>query len=296
MPTPYMEETREISALFHLMDDPDTEIFGMVSDRIISFGKGIIPNLEHLWENTPDENIQERIELLIHRLHFRDLTEDFTRWQQQPAPDLLGGALLAAKYQYPDLTATQSLQELEKMRRNIWLELNGYLTPLEQTRVIATILFKYYRIKGVDVSYNEPNDFLLNKLLETRKGNTISNGILFLIICDLLDIPLRAVNIPCQFILAYYDVEKDGWKGVKTNPQQKIQFYLDPASGQFFTQKDVEAYFQRISVSPLTSYFEPLDNKKVVQLLLTELAKCFEKQECFYKHTELLTLAELISE
>ena len=64
-----MEETKEISALFKLIDDPDEEVFGAVSSKIVDFGKTIIPNLENLWETTPNEQIQERIELIIHRLH-----------------------------------------------------------------------------------------------------------------------------------------------------------------------------------------------------------------------------------
>ena len=71
-----MEPTREIAALFHLMDDPDMEVFSTVSDRILSMGSTIIPNLEHLWETTPDEAVQERIELLIHRLHYCDLVQE----------------------------------------------------------------------------------------------------------------------------------------------------------------------------------------------------------------------------
>ena len=35
----------------------------------------IIPNLEQLWEVTEDEAVQERIELLIHRVHFSDLQQ-----------------------------------------------------------------------------------------------------------------------------------------------------------------------------------------------------------------------------
>ena len=73
-----MEENKEISALFHLIDDPDEEVFNLVSTRIIDYGKGIIPNLENLWENTVSEEVQERIEMLIHRLHYRDLTEELT--------------------------------------------------------------------------------------------------------------------------------------------------------------------------------------------------------------------------
>ena len=40
-----MEENREINALLHLIDDPDEEVFGAVSSRIIDFGKGIIQTL-----------------------------------------------------------------------------------------------------------------------------------------------------------------------------------------------------------------------------------------------------------
>ena len=75
-----METTKEISALFTLIDDPDEEVFGAVSEKIIDYGKNIIPSLDHLWETIPDENIQHRIEHLIHRLHYRDLTEDFRQW------------------------------------------------------------------------------------------------------------------------------------------------------------------------------------------------------------------------
>src|SRR5688500_13586945 len=138
-----MEQTKEISALFNLIDDPDEEIFGVVSQKIVEYGKPIIPNLEDLWETTPDEEIQTRIELLIHRLHYTDLTEDFRQWNLSGHFDLMVGALLASKFQFPDLMTSPVLQEVEKIRRNIWLELNSYLTPLEQVRIVTGILFGY---------------------------------------------------------------------------------------------------------------------------------------------------------
>src|SRR4249919_1529769 len=98
-----MEPTREISALLHLIDDPDTEVYSTVSDRIITFGKEIIPNLENLWENTVEEDVQERIEMLIHRLHFQDLQQDFTTWSRKDFPELIEGGLLVSKYKFPDI-------------------------------------------------------------------------------------------------------------------------------------------------------------------------------------------------
>lgn len=289
-----MEETREISALFHLIDDPDHEVFTTVSERIVSFGKHIIPNLEHLWETTPDEEVQERIEMLIHRLHLRDLTAELLQWKNQPEQDLLTGALLICKFQYPELVISSFMQEIEKIRRNIWLELNSYLTSLEQTNVITTILYSYYNLKGVEISYKDPNDFLLNKVLDTKKGNSISNGLLYLVMCELLEVPIRAINIPRQFILGFFDVATSEWKTLPNNPTHKIQFYIDPMTGQIFTHKDVETYFRRISVPPTYSYFKPMTNQRIIQYLLEEFAKCFDDDKNRYKQNELLQLATLL--
>jgi regulator of sirC expression with transglutaminase-like and TPR domain len=289
-----MEETREISALLHLIDDPDEEVFSTISERIVSFGKGIIPNLEHLWENSPLEVIQERIELLIHRLHYRDLTDEFHHWKNQPEQDLLNGALLISKYQYPDLQNTSIYAEIEKMRRNIWLELNSYLTPLEQINVMTTILYNYYNLKGTEINYGEYNEFLLSKVLDTKKGNAIANGILYLVMAELLDVPIRAVNIPRQFILAYFDVDYN-WQAPSI-PAHKIQFYIDPMTGHVFTHKDVETYFKRISVPMTASYFKPMSKKRIIQFLLEEFAKCFKEDKTQYKQQELLILADLLSE
>lgn len=287
-----MEENREISALLQLLDDPDEEVFGVIRDRIVGYGKPIIPNLEHLWENTPDEEIQNRIEMLIHRLHYTDLTEDFRQWSVAGHFDLTVGCLLAAKFQYPDLSTAPVLLELEKIRRNIWLELNNYLTPLEQIRIVTGILYGYYGLKGTETSPAHLNDFLLPRVLESKKGNQLSNGILYLILCEMLDIPVRAIGIPKQFVLAYF---KPGYsEELGDGYAQKVEFYIEPASGQVFSQKDIESYFKRISVPSVPSYYKPLSNRRVIQHLLEEMAQCFTEEKNSYKKNELLLLASLL--
>ncbi|HMW26526.1 MAG TPA: transglutaminase family protein, partial [Ferruginibacter sp.] len=287
-------ENKEIIALLHLIDDPDEDVYSTVSDKIISFGKDIIPNLEHLWENTSSEEVQERIELLIHRLHFRDLTEDFSNWATGEN-DLMQGALLVARYHYPDMDNTLVLQEIEKLRRNTWLELNNYLTPIEQANIVTGIFYNYFKQKGVEFSYNNPDEYLVNKALDSKKGNALSNGIIYLTLCELLDIPVRAINIPRQFILAYFDPQYDLLNPVG-HASEKINFFIDPLNGQMYSHKDVEAYFKRISVPPVPSYFRPKSNKRIIQFLLEELAKCFDNDRNRYKMDELLSLANLLDE
>ena len=154
-----MEPTNEISALFTLIDDPDEEVFGVVTNRIVDYGKPIIPNLEHLWETTEDSTIQERIESIIHRLHFSDLSLEFKDWSMAEDPELLQGALLVSKFQYPELITAPVLQDIEKLRRNIWLELNNYLTPLEQVSIISGIIYNYTGLKGIETDYTDANSF-----------------------------------------------------------------------------------------------------------------------------------------
>ena len=290
-----MQETKEIKALFHLIDDPDQEVFDSVTNRIVSYGRGIIPNLENLWENTISGEVQERIELLIHKLHYHDLTEDFLRWKSSSYQDLLTAALLVAKFQYPDLITTPILQEVEKLRRNIWLELNSYLTPLEQVNVLTSILYSYYGLKGTEVAYQQPDEFLINKLVETKRGNSIANGILYLLLGELLDIPVKAINIPRQFVLAYikptYDENPE-----KLSPQQRIEFFIDPMSGQVFSHKDVDSYFKRVSVPPVASYFKPLSHNRIIQTTLEEFSKCFDDERNAYKQRELIELSKLLSD
>ena len=290
-----MQETKEIQALFHLIDDPDQDVFDSVSNRIVSYGRGIIPNLENLWENTIISDVQERIELLIHKLHYQDLTEDFLHWKSSSYQDLLTASLLVAKFQYPDLVNTPVLQEVEKLRRNIWLELNSYLTPLEQVNVLTSILYNYYGLKGTEVAYQHPEEFLINKLVETKRGNSIANGILYLLLSELLDIPVKAINIPRQFVLAYI---KPGYEegGERTSAQQQIEFFIDPMSGQVFSHKDVESYFKRVSVPPVASYFKPLSHNRIVQTMLEEFGKCFDDERNAYKQKELLELAKLLND
>jgi regulator of sirC expression with transglutaminase-like and TPR domain len=289
-----LKENKEISALFHLIDDPDEEVYSTVSTKIISFGKSIIPNLENLWEVTNREDIQERIETIIHKLHFRDLTDDFISWKNGSC-ELLAGALLTARYHYPEMQDTSARQEIEKLCRNIWLELNNYLTPLEQINVITSILYNYYKQKGVEISYSQPEDFLITKTLESKKGNAISNGILYLVLCNQLDIPVKATNIPRQFILGYFDPQNQFMNPAR-QVSEKINFFIDPLNGHIYSHKDVENYFKRISVAPSASYFRQLSNKRIIRFLLEELSKCFDNDRNRYKMEELLTLVKLLDE
>lgn len=290
-----MNENREINALFHLLDDPDLEVFDTVASKILLYGKDIIPNLENLWENTIDEAIQERIELLIHRVHYQDLQAALRVWGLSDTQDLMQGAILAARYQFPDLIDSQIITEIDRIKRNIWLELNNYLTPLEQINVLNSMIYNYFGLKGEEVSYQRKNQFFINQVIESKKGNPITNGIIYQSLCAMLDLPVYAVNIPRQFILAYFDSYVDFSAPIEPT-DHRILFFIDPIQGQIYTQQDVDTYLKRVQVPSVPSYFKPQSNKRLVQFLLEELSKCFRDEKDAYKQDELMNLASILED
>lgn len=287
-----MAKPKEIKALFALLDDPDEEVYNTVEQRLISYGTTIIPNLENLWENTISEEVQQRIEMIIHNIHYRDLTLEFTNWKNG-STELLFGALLVAKYQYPDMQSITALQEIEKIRRNIWIEMNSYLTPMEQVKIMDSILYNYYKMRGGEIAYNKPNEFMLHLSLESKKGNAITTGILYQVLCELLDIPVQVINIPQQFLLGYFAPEL-AFKSQGGHPSEKIKFFIDPSNGAAHSHQDIENYFKRINISATSSYFKPMNNKKIIQLLLEELSKCYDDVKNDYKRLELMALSQLL--
>ena len=81
------------------------------------------------------------------------------------------------------------------------------------------------------MDYSIKDDFFLNKVLARRKGNSITNGIIYQVLCDLLDVNAKIINIPRHFIIAFYhsDYNPDSFLG---HPQDKIHFYVDATKGR----------------------------------------------------------------
>lgn len=287
-----MQPNKEIKALLHLIDDPDDEVFDTVAEKLLHYGREIIPNLEQLWEVTIDQDVQERIEHLIHRVHFQDLQEEFYEWGHSKQPELLRGAILVAKYQFPDLNVPAILTQFDQIRRNIWLELNNYLTPLEQVNVFNSILYNYYKLQGHELTERDPKYFFINQVLESKQGNAYSLGVLYLALCELLDIPIFAVDVPRQFVFAYIDTLHHFYntdEGV-----QQIQFFVDPMNGMVYTQKDVDTYLRKINAHNKEEYFVPQLSKRIIFKMLEELNLCFKYKREEQKAEEIQQLMNIL--
>ena len=131
----------EVDALIRLLDDTDAEIYNQIQDRLVNYGKDVIPILETAWSSSMDAIMQERIESIIHKIQLDDLRHEVHVWSHSGSHDLIKGALLVARYQYPELQVENIQKMLDKIRKDAWLEMNDGLTALEQVKVLNKIFF-----------------------------------------------------------------------------------------------------------------------------------------------------------
>ena len=271
-------EKQELNALISLLDDPDEAIFQQVSMKFLTLGEEIIPALEDAWEHSFDTLIQNRIENIIHQIQFDLIKESLKEWAHPDNQNLLEGALLIARYQYPDVDVTKIKKQIDQIKQDVWLELNENLTALEKVKIINHILFDVHNFSGNTSNYHAPQNSYLNNVLESKKGNPLLLSIIYTIIAQKLDIPIYGVNLPEHFILCYVDLEHMGIPPTPKNLGINVLFYINPFSkGTVFGQKEIDAFLKQLKLEQQPIFYEPCSNLEIIKRLLRNLIASYEK-------------------
>lgn len=284
-------EHKELDALISMLDEPDTSVFGQIRGKIFSYGSDAIPLLEDAWENAFDALIQQRIENIIHDIQLDDLYSELHSWSRFGYADLLKGFLLLSKFQYPDLDEDKMIKDIGRISQDVWLELNQDLTALEKVKVINHILFDIHKFKGNKTNIQSPDNYYLKNVLETKKGNPVSLGLIFIIIAQSLKIPIYGVDLPRHFILAY----NDAGGGDTDISSEKVLFYINPFNkGALFTRNEIELFIKQMDLEPKDSYFQSCDNVTIIKRVMNELIVAYEKAGNKEKMEELKLLMKAI--
>ena len=289
-------DKNKVSALISLLDDPDESVFQMVRDELIGMGHVIIPDLEEHWEHAADPIQQGRIESLIHHIQLSGVREQLLQWARSEEPSAFEGALLVAKFQYPDLNEDRLRSLLEQIKQDIWIEMNEQLTALETTRVMNHIFFDVHAFSGNTDDFHSPGNSFINIVLETRKGNPLSLSIIYQELARKLDIPVYGVNLPQHFILAYLD--RDHHLPLPDpREEQPVLFYINAFSrGSMFQRTDVDQYLQTLKLQPELWYYNPCSPVEMIRRMLNNLMFSFEKAGNESKVKELRDLVLALSD
>ncbi len=263
----------ELKALISLLDDTDQEIYGQIEEKLISMGNNVIPFLEDAWSNAFDPILQQRIAYIVHKIQFDTLLEDLKLWIHTADENLFDGAILVARYQYPELDKEKISAFIAQIKKDIWLELNENLTALEQVNIINHIFFTKYGFSGNTTNYHAPQNSYINCVIESKKGNPLALSILYLLVAQSLGLPVYGVNLPEHFILTYLEV-REGEEG----NTGKILFYINPFSkGSVFGKSDIDQFIKKLNLDPQNSYYKPCTNREMIVRMLRNLTFSYQK-------------------
>lgn len=286
------KHNKELNALISMIDEPSYGIYNQIRDKIFDHGVEAIPFLENAWENSFNNQIQERIEEIIHKIQLATLFTELQDWKNKYPYDLLQGFCLVTKYHFPDLDIKKMQESVESIRRDIWLELNNNLTALEKIKVINHILFDIHGIRGNKTNIDAPQNLFINNLLESKKGNHVSIGILYIILSQQLSIPVFGVDLPQHFILAFADEIQEG-KHTEVSDNE-VLFYINPFNkGAVFTKREIEMFVKHLKIDPKPDYFKPCDNIAIIKRLIADMIRSYKKLGFLDKVDELRKLSEV---
>lgn len=285
-------KNKELQALISLLDEPDEDIFRTIHDRIFAYGINAVPLLESVWESSFDPVIQHRIEELIHQIQFDNLRHELNNWSQFQHHDLIQGALLVTKYQYPDLDENAIMKKIGQFTQDIWLELNQNLTGLEKVKVINHILFDTHKFSGNITNISSVDNYYINNLVDSKKGSPLSLGILYIAIAQSLRIPVFGVDLPKHFVLAYTDEILLDFRDI---PEGEVMFYINPFNkGAVFTRNEIDLFVKQLKLEKKESYFTPCDNKTIIRRMINELMNIYDQSGNPVKRDEMKELLEVI--
>lgn len=289
-----IKNSSQLKALISMVDEPNEEIYAEIVAKIMAYGKEAIPILEDCWESTIDPYSQERILQIIHKIQYNSIIEEMEEWVNNGSTDLLKAYLLITRFQYPDLKENLILQQIERIRNDIWLEMNDQLTALEKVKVINHVIYDVYGFNGNSENFHAPENSYLNTMLETKKGNPLSLGMLYLIVTKPFNLPIYGVNFPDHFVLCYTNEKEDERIGFLE--KNDILFYINAFSkGAVFSKKEVDLFIKEHGISSHEIFFKPCNHIAIIRRLINNLIYSYEKEGKKEKIIELEVLLKTIN-
>ena len=266
---------QELHTLISLLDDSDSEVYTAVTNELLKQGLAVIPKLEKVWESTPDVQVQERLENIIHYIQYSSTNRKLKKWLSEGARNLIEGASYVAQLQYPGVSYESMQKEIKRMSGDVYLSSGDHLTALEKIKLLNYVFFELNNFTKNTTNLYSPQNSFINEVLQTRKGNPVSLGIIYLALAQQVGLPVYGVNLPKCFILAYVNEYRHN---NDADPANDVLFYINPYNkGAILNRREVDEFIKQQKLESKHEYYVPCNNVAIIQRLVLNLIISFDK-------------------
>jgi len=283
---------KSIEAQIKLLEDPDKSIYTLIRNQLIERGVEIVPALEQEWSVSDFPLVQERIESIIHEIQFNQVVSQAELWVSKGRQNWFEILLIISRLYYQNLDEEKIKTEFIALRKEIWLEINDNLTAFEKIQMVNHVLFKKHHFTRQPINSQDKSSYFLSELLLQKKGNDLSMGLFYQFLCQSLDMPVYAVNLPGNLILSYMNSNPE--LSDLQNPIDVI-FYINPANGgTVFGMEEINKYLDKHKIKTSVEYFVPSPNNTLLKRYIDDLIAVLKHAHDNEKVLELEKIRQII--
>lgn len=263
----HIQASSQINAILTLLDDPDPVVQNSIRSRLLELGEVAASALRKMSMVGENPFARRNAELVLREIGLRRFREELDQvLRQRPHGgdiDLERGAFAVAMLRYPEIHVQEYVQQLDTMAALLDDRLRGSDNGYMYVREINYYLYHQLGFQGCREdreSYFDPDNSFMNRVLERRIGIPITLSVVYLLVGQRLNLPLRGIGFPTRYLVKY------------ESPSE--EFYIDTfKGGTIINYSDCRQFLREINVPYRPEYLEPISNARTVARMLRNLAE-----------------------
>jgi regulator of sirC expression with transglutaminase-like and TPR domain len=237
-------------AFRRLLDDESAPVRQALLIRFAELGPAASRFLQEVTQE-PDRALARHATWFLHELKFTDPVAEFRGFIRSLNYELETGALLLSRTVSPALDAGACCTALDRIAARCRELIVAPASAREQCRVLNRVLFHEWGFHGNVEHYADPENSLLDRVLERRTGIPLSLSIVYLLVAQRVGLELEPVGLPGHFIVGCFG-----------EPQP---FFVDPFDrGVFLDPDEIFALLRANQIVPKATDLMPTPVREVL--------------------------------
>lgn len=261
-----MSTTRELFALYSLLDDPQASVQSAVRERILALGEDAVQGLRALMKdhaNLHEEIVRDLVNEIRRSTALGRIRREFDG-PEEPV-DLEEAAFIIAKYGFPEVSTALYHRRLDDMAADIRVLAGGRAAPLDVFMKLRSYLFSDLGFIGNREDYYNPNNSYINKVIDYRKGIPITLSVLMLVLARRLGITLHGIGMPMHFLVQYDDGSR--------------MFFVDAFnSGIIITRDQCRLMLSSSGIRLTPEMLTPVSSRDIIERMWRNLYLAYQQQ------------------
>lgn len=272
---------RQIRAMIRLLSDDDERVVNTIRSKLVEAGAPAVPLLCEAEAEQPE--MAARIARVLDDIRGETIERAFADLLggDPDGIDLERGALLIARYAYPELDEDRCRRELDSLAQAAQQWIGSRKTGEDVVRAFGRYLFTEQGFKGNPKNYYEADNSYLNRVLERRMGIPISLSTVYLLVGRRLGLPVHGIGMPGHFLVQY--------------DSERFSVFIDCFNGgAFLTERDCARFLTQAGYGFHRHYLTKSSNRAILIRSLRNLIPIYHKQNDVVREARLARFLRIL--